>query len=99
MPYEVVMPQLGLSMEEGSVTGWVKQLGEWVEKGEVLFTVQTDKVEMEVEVAHSGYLRTILVQLGETVPVGRVIATLSDQPTNTTYDVHPDSGLKSEGEE
>ncbi len=77
---DVVMPQLGLSMTEGTVTSWNKQIGGQVEKGEMLFTVETDKVEMEVESASSGYLAEILVELGQTVPVGTVIAKLSDQP-------------------
>jgi pyruvate dehydrogenase E2 component (dihydrolipoamide acetyltransferase) len=79
MPYEIVMPQLGLTMTEGSVNAWVKQPGERVEKGEMLFTVSTDKVEMEVESTGSGFLNTI-VELGQTVPVGTVIAVLTDQP-------------------
>jgi pyruvate dehydrogenase E2 component (dihydrolipoamide acetyltransferase) len=74
----VVMPHLGLTMEEGSVASWRKQLGDCVEKGEVLFTVETDKAEMEVESADSGYLNSIQVKLGEKVPVGAVIATLGD---------------------
>ena len=49
MAYKIVMPQLGLTMEEGAVTSWLKKPGEWVEKGDPLFTVETDKVEMEVE--------------------------------------------------
>ena len=53
-------------------------LGDRVEKGEVLFTVETDKAEMEVESADSGYLNSIQVKLGEKVPVGAVIATLGD---------------------
>jgi len=65
-------------MEEGSVVSWRKHLGDRVEKGEVLFTVETDKAEMEVEAADSGYLNSIQVQLGEKVPVGAVIATLGD---------------------
>ena len=52
MAYKIVMPQLGLTMEEGSVTSWLKQPGEYVEKGDALFTVETDKVEMEVEAIH-----------------------------------------------
>jgi len=72
------MPHLGLTMEEGSVVSWRKQLGDRVEKGEVLFTVETDKAEMEVEAADSGYLNSIQVKLGEKVPVGAVIATLGD---------------------
>lgn len=81
MIYNVVMPHLGLTMEEGSVVSWRKQLGDRVERGEVLFTVETDKAEMEVEAADSGYLNSIQVELGEKVPVGAVIATLGDAET------------------
>ncbi len=48
MTYNVFMPRLGLTMEEGSVVSWSKHSGDRVEKGEILFTVETDKVEMEV---------------------------------------------------
>ena len=51
MPYDILMPQLGLTMTEGSVTSWLKRPGESVEKGEVLFTVETDKVVVGVEVS------------------------------------------------
>ena len=80
MTFDVVMPQLGLTMEEGSVVSWGKQAGDWVEKGEVLFTVETDKVEMEVESTDSGYLNSIQVEAGKKVPVGTIIATLGDKP-------------------
>lgn len=80
MTYNVAMPQLGLTMEEGSVVSWKKQVGDWVKKGEVLFNVETDKAEMEVESADSGYLNLIQVELGKKVRVGTVIATLGDQP-------------------
>jgi pyruvate/2-oxoglutarate dehydrogenase complex dihydrolipoamide acyltransferase (E2) component len=77
------MPQLGLTMEEGSVTGWLKKPGEWVEKGEALFTVETDKVEMEVEAMGKGYLGKIQVELNQKVPVGTLLTTLTDQPETT----------------
>jgi pyruvate dehydrogenase E2 component (dihydrolipoamide acetyltransferase) len=83
MASEIVMPQLGLTMTEGSVTTWLKQTGERVEKGEALFTVETDKVEMEVESTASGYLRSILVPAGQAVKVGTAIALItagSDDP-------------------
>ena len=80
MTHNVVMPHLGLTMEEGSVVSWRKRLGDHIEKGEVLFTVETDKAEMEVEAADGGYLSSIQVKLGEKVPVGAVIATLGDDP-------------------
>jgi pyruvate dehydrogenase E2 component (dihydrolipoamide acetyltransferase) len=80
MAYKIVMPQLGLTMEEGAVTSWLKKPGEWVEKGEALFTVETDKVEMEVESMGRGYLSESQVALGETVKVGTLIAMLNDSP-------------------
>jgi pyruvate/2-oxoglutarate dehydrogenase complex dihydrolipoamide acyltransferase (E2) component len=80
MAYKIVMPQLGLTMEEGSVTGWLKQPGEFVEKGDPLFIVQTDKIEMEVESMGKGYLSPIQVENGATVPVGTLLATLTDEP-------------------
>jgi pyruvate dehydrogenase E2 component (dihydrolipoamide acetyltransferase) len=80
MAYKIIMPQLGLTMEEGSVTGWLKKPGEWVEKGDALFTVETDKVEMEVEAMGKGYLGAIQVELNQKVPVGTLLTTLTDQP-------------------
>jgi pyruvate dehydrogenase E2 component (dihydrolipoamide acetyltransferase) len=80
MPYKIVMPQLGLTMEEGSVTGWLKRPGDFIEKGDALFTVETDKVEMEVESMGKGYLGEIQVEVGQKVPVGTLLATLNDTP-------------------
>jgi pyruvate/2-oxoglutarate dehydrogenase complex dihydrolipoamide acyltransferase (E2) component len=80
MAYKIVMPQLGLTMEEGSVTGWLKQPGEYVEKGDPLFIVETDKLEMEVESMGKGYLSAIQVENGLKVPVGTLLATLNDEP-------------------
>jgi pyruvate dehydrogenase E2 component (dihydrolipoamide acetyltransferase) len=84
MSYRIVMPQLGLTMEEGSVTGWVKKPGEWVGEGDVLLTVETDKVEMEVESFGSGYLGEILVEVGKKVKVGTLLAKLTDEPPART---------------
>jgi pyruvate dehydrogenase E2 component (dihydrolipoamide acetyltransferase) len=83
MAYKIVMPQLGLTMEEGSVTSWLKKPGEFVEKGDVLFTVETDKIEMEVESMGRGYLGPIQVELGVKVRVGTLLAMLNDKPENT----------------
>jgi pyruvate dehydrogenase E2 component (dihydrolipoamide acetyltransferase) len=66
-------------MTEGSVNTWIKQPGEHIEKGEMLFTVSTDKVDMEVESTGSGFLNPV-VEVGKTVPVGTVIAVLTDKP-------------------
>ena len=82
MQSEIVMPQLGLTMTEGSVNAWLKQPGEHVKKGEMLFTVSTDKVEMEVESTGSVFLNP-LVDLNTLVSVGTVIAVLTDQAGQT----------------
>jgi pyruvate dehydrogenase E2 component (dihydrolipoamide acetyltransferase) len=71
---EVIMPKLGLTMEEGTIVRWLKTEGDTVEKGEILFEVQTDKVVMEVESPGSGILGKILVGQDETVPVVHVVA-------------------------
>ena len=68
------MPKLGLTMEEGSIVRWLKAEGDAVEKEEVLFEVQTDKVVMEVESPASGILGRILVHEDETVPIAQVVA-------------------------
>ena len=80
MAYKIVMPQLGLTMEEGSVSSWLKKPGEFVEKGEALFIVETDKIEMEVESMGKGYLGPIKVELGVRVPVGTLLTMLTDEP-------------------
>lgn len=79
MAYKIVMPQLGLTMEEGSVSSWLKKPGDWVEKGDPLLIVETDKVEMEVESMGKGYLGAIQVENGLKVPVGTLLAMLTDE--------------------
>jgi 2-oxoglutarate dehydrogenase E2 component (dihydrolipoamide succinyltransferase) len=67
---EVVMPQMGVSVSEGTVTRWLKQEGDTVEADEPLLEISTDKVDTEVPSPGSGTLTQILVQEGETVDVG-----------------------------
>jgi len=74
MRVPIVMPQLGLTMTEGSVSAWLKKPGEPVAKGEMLFVVSTDKADMEVESLVEGELAQIVVEPGKEVPVGTVIA-------------------------
>ena len=69
MPTEVILPKLGQTMEEGTVVEWLKQEGDEVKRGEILFTVESDKATLESEAPARGFLRKILVQAGETVPV------------------------------
>jgi 2-oxoglutarate dehydrogenase E2 component (dihydrolipoamide succinyltransferase) len=70
---DVVMPQMGVSVSEGTITKWLKQEGEHVEADEPLLEISTDKVDTEVPSPGSGMLTEILVQEGDTVAVGTKI--------------------------
>src|SRR5258705_8321818 len=70
------MPQMGVSVSEGTVTKWLKQEGEQVEADESLLEISTDKVDTEVPSPASGTLTQILVQEGETVEVGTKLAVI-----------------------
>ncbi len=83
MKFSVVMPQLGLTMTEGTVSQWLRKPGDKVQKGEFLFVVSTDKADMEVESMTEGTLSEIVVEAGKTVPVGTVIAYI-ERPENET---------------
>src|SRR5437879_12837741 len=71
---DVVMPQMGVSVSEGTVTKWLKQEGETIEADEPLLEISTDKVDTEVPSPASGVVTQILVQEGETVEVGTKLA-------------------------
>src|ERR671930_634431 len=73
---DVVMPQMGVSVSEGTITRWLKQEGEQVEADEALLEISTDKVDTEVPSPGSGTLTQILVQEGETVDVGTKLAVI-----------------------
>jgi 2-oxoglutarate dehydrogenase E2 component (dihydrolipoamide succinyltransferase) len=77
MQTEVVMPQMGVSVSEGTVTKWLKQVGEAVGRDEPLLEISTDKVDTEVPSPAEGVVAQILVQEGETVEVGTVVALIS----------------------
>jgi len=78
MSYEVKMPQLGMNQDTAVVVAWFKKEGEKVEKGDPLFEVETDKATMEVEAQKEGYLSKIKVDEGSEVPVGHLLALISD---------------------
>jgi pyruvate dehydrogenase E2 component (dihydrolipoamide acetyltransferase) len=73
----ITMPKLGLTMTEGTITKWLKQIGEPVKKGDLIFEVATDKITNQVEALEEGLLRRILVTEGKTVPVGTPVAILA----------------------
>ena len=76
MTSQIVMPRMGLTMDEGTLVGWRKVEGQKVTAGEPLFEIETDKSTVEIEAPESGVLGKILVPVGATVPVGTVIAIL-----------------------
>ena len=77
------MPQLGETVTEGTITRWLKQVGERVNPDEPLFEVSTDKVDSEVPASASGYLTEIRVAEGETASVGTVLAVIGDEAAAT----------------
>ena len=74
MAYEVLMPQLGLTMEEGTVSQWIKHEGDEVKTGDVIVEITTDKLTNEVASEHDGVLLKIVAQEGEDIPVKGLLA-------------------------
>lgn len=69
----ILMPQLGLTMEEGVFQGFLKGPGEAFRKGEALFVVESDKALVEVEAEADGVLKTVLAEVGKAYPVGATL--------------------------
>lgn len=78
MPHEVIMPALGMAQDTGKIVSWLKQSGDAVKTGDALFEVETDKATMEVESPADGFLTDVTAGDGDDVPVGNVIALISD---------------------
>jgi len=76
---DVVMPQMGVSVSEGTITKWLKQEGEAIEPDEALLEISTDKVDTEVPSPAGGVVQKIMAQEGETVPVGTKIAVIAPE--------------------
>jgi len=96
---EVNMPRLSDTMQEGTITRWLKQVGDEVKRGDVLAEVETDKANMEVEAFDAGILEQVIVQEGETVPIGQVIAIIgSGTKTHKGRQSKEASGTKQPGQ-
>lgn len=78
MAIEFIMPQLGLTMTEGTVSKWFKQVGDQVAVGDVIVEISTDKITNQVEAIGSGTILDILVQEGEAAPVKAVLAVIGE---------------------
>ena len=79
MPTKVIMPQMGESVAEGTVTKWLKKVGTRVERDEPLFEISTDKVDAEIPAPASGVLTEIVVKENETVPVNTVVGWIDSE--------------------
>jgi len=71
------MPQMGVSVVEGTVVEWKKQVGDWVEADEIIASISTDKIDTDVEAPATGRVQEILVEVGSTVEVGTVLARIA----------------------
>ena len=74
---DVTMPQMGVSVAEGTVVEWKKQPGDWVERDEIIASISTDKIDTDVEAPASGRVQEVLVEVGSTVDVGVVLARIA----------------------
>src|SRR6476646_11499696 len=84
MSTEVVMPQMGESIAEGTITKWLKKLGERVERDEPLFEISTDKVDAEIPSPAAGTLTEVRFNEGDTVEVNTVVAILDGDSSGQT---------------
>ena len=89
---QVTMPQMGVSVAEGTIVEWRKRPGDWVEADEPVCDVTTDKVDVEIPSPASGRLDRILVEPGATVPVGTLLAEIDAEARPGV--AHPDEHLK-----
>ena len=94
---DVVLPQLGETITEGTIIRWLKQVGETVEVDEPLYEISTDKVDSEVPSSAAGVLTKIVADAGETVEVGAVLAVMSETGSPTSSEAAA-SGAGAQGE-
>lgn len=95
MSTNVIMPQMGESIAEGTITKWLKKVGERVERDEVLFEISTDKVDAEIPSPTAGVLASILVRENETAAINAVVAVIDSENTRVETVVDENSSEKS----
>ena len=84
MPTDVVMPQMGESITEGTITKWLKKPGDTVQRDEPLFEISTDKVDAEIPSPSAGTLKEIKIAEGTTVQINTVVATIEEGGSGAT---------------
>lgn len=92
MAYEILMPKLGLTMTEGTVEEWKFREGDYVKKGDALFSVSTDKLTNDVESEAEGVLLKILLPAGETAPCKAIVGYLGQEGESVPGGAKPDEG-------
>src|SRR6266545_7059572 len=108
MPTDVVMPQMGESIAEGTIVRWIKKVGDEVARDEPLFEISTDKVDAEIPAPAAGTIAEIRVKEGETVPVNSVVAVIApvhergaariEPPSRPTPDAAPQAASSTPAE-
>ena len=97
MAHNVIMPQMGESVAEGTIVRWLKAVGDSVDRDEPIFEITTDKVDAEIPAPEAGVLLDIKVGAGETVEVGTVVAVIGAEGESTGEAIAP-AAAESEGE-
>ncbi|WP_130861163.1 biotin/lipoyl-containing protein [Bacilliculturomica massiliensis] len=91
----IIMPKLGFNMSEGKLVEWYKKEGDSVKKGESLFSVETDKTNMDIEATGDGVVRKLFIEAGDTLPVTMPIAVVAagEAFSFTPLDLYKRQGL------
>jgi pyruvate dehydrogenase E2 component (dihydrolipoyllysine-residue acetyltransferase) len=93
MPTNVVMPQMGESIAEGTIVRWIKKVGDRVDRDEPLFEISTDKVDAEIPSPGAGVLTEIKVKEGETVPINSVVAVIGGERASSQPSEMPEGAV------
>src|SRR5882762_4977997 len=91
---DVLMPQMGEAIAEGTLSKWLKKVGDPVKRDEPLFEISTDKVDAEIPAPAAGVLAEIKVQEGQTVPVQTLVAVLETDPGAVTSAAAPSAAVQ-----
>src|SRR5262245_13279023 len=94
MPTDVIMPQMGESIFEGTITKWLKKPGDKIQRDEPLFEISTDKVDAEIPAPASGVLKEIKVAEGATVQVNTVVGVIDAEGAATSSSAPPPQPAK-----
>jgi len=88
MKVEIAIPKLGMTMKEAKIARWTKKSGDWVEKGEVILVIETEKISYEIEAPSEGYLEIIEAE-GSVLPVGAIVGAIHKERTEIKREAPP----------